>query len=165
MVPFHFLCRSLAETVTASGSFGQVGVYYFHNCPPQAESELPTPSERFYREHLLYQREQCLAPRPVSEIMADFRTVRPDVLVFSDAGAARGTWNETRIEDTATFLYQLRLLGAEQFAWLNALPPDRWQGTSAGVIAQFVPMFYLDGVGLARAIGVLRSHSRFTLQL
>ncbi|MEZ4708562.1 MAG: hypothetical protein R3A44_15240 [Caldilineaceae bacterium] len=163
MVPFHFLCRAVAETATAAGSFGQVGVYYFHNTPPLADTRGPAPPTGHYREHLLYTAPPCIDTRPVSEILVDFKAVRPDVLIFSDAGAARKTWNARRIEETALLLFQLQTLGVEQFAWLNPLPPPRWRETSAAAIAEFVPMFPLSHSGLRQAIHTLNSGSRYTL--
>ncbi|MEZ4660028.1 MAG: hypothetical protein R2911_20925 [Caldilineaceae bacterium] len=163
MVPFHFLCRAVAETATAAGSFGQVGVYYFHNAPPLADTHGQTAPTGHYREHLLYTAPPCIDAKPVSEILVDFKTVRPDVLIFSDAGAARKTWNAARIEETALFLFQLQTLGVEQFAWLNPLPPPRWQDTSAAAMAEFVPMFPLSHSGLRQAIRTLNSGSRYTL--
>lgn len=164
MVPFHFLCRALAETATAVGSFGQVGVYYFHNTLPLADLSNTLPAVGHYREHLLYTTPQCVDECLVSEAMHNFTRIPPDVLIFSDAGAARKSWNATRIEETALFLFQLRALGARQFVWLNPLPPERWVGTSAAAIAEFIPMLPLDSSGFSQAILTLNSGSSPTLK-
>jgi uncharacterized protein with von Willebrand factor type A (vWA) domain len=63
---------------------------------------------------------------------------RKNILIVSDAGAARGYINEDRIDDTYTMLYRLR---KHRVAWLNPLPKQRWKNTSAESIAGFVNMF------------------------
>lgn len=163
MIPFHFLCRALAETATAAGSFGQVGVYHFHNTAPPAATTETEPGGGHYREHLLYTTPFCVETQAVSAIMGEFKAVRPDVLIFSDAGAARKSWNGPRIEETALLLFQLQALGAEQFVWLNPLPQSRWPKTSAAAIAKFIPMFPLDHSGFGQAVQILNSGSRYTL--
>lgn len=160
MVPFHNLARSLAETARSAGCFGEAGVYYFHNCPPLQPGKFTILSDDPYREHLLFKEAQCIDAEPISTIMAKLADKQPDVLIFSDAGAARGGWNRDRVAATATFLYQLRTLGAKQFAWLNPMPPDRWPETTAGAIETFIHMFAMDRQGLHQAIKVLRGHSR-----
>ena len=163
MIPFHSLARALVETAASSGCFGRADVYYFHNVPPLNQDATVKSGDDFYRDHILFQKPQCVEAQPVHDIMAELQYARADVLVFSDAGAARGGWNEDRIQNTALFLYQLRALGAAQFSWLNPMPQDRWADTSAEAIADFIPMFNANHRGLNQAIGVLRSDSRFTL--
>lgn len=163
MVPFHFLARRVAETATASGCFGKAGVYYFHNCPPRPPDAPPPDRANPYAEHLLYAKPQCLEPQPVSALMDEFAYAHADVLIFSDAGAARGGWNEQRIQATALFLYQLATRGIEQLVWLNPMPRDRWRETSAEAIARFVPMFSIDAQGMEDTIRALRSQTCYSL--
>ncbi|MAT95699.1 MAG: hypothetical protein CL608_00915 [Anaerolineaceae bacterium] len=159
MVPFHALGERLEETAVEAGRLGRAGTYYFHDCPPpQNRRQIVTPQNPL-REHKLYQKAHLLGARPVSEIADDFDNWRTGVLIFSDAGAARGGWDDARIENTAVFLYQLRTLGIERIAWLNPMPEPRWQQTSAAPIADMVPMFSLERNGLYRAIDVLRGRS------
>jgi uncharacterized protein len=167
MVPFHALGRRLQETALASGSLACARVYYFHNCPPLKRLSGQVAPHDHYREHNLFQKPQCVAARPLREIVADFKALCPSVLIFSDAGAARGGWNEERIQQTAAFIYQLLAHGVNHIAWLNPLPSSRWleQENSATAIAGFVPMFSMNREGMYRAIQVLRGHSSLKVTL
>lgn len=166
MVPFHTLGERLEETAVEAGRLGRAGTYYFHDCPPPQNRRQLVTAQDPYREHKLYQKAHLLGARPVSAIVDDFDDWRTGVLIFSDAGAARGDWDTARIDNTAVFLYQLRTLGIERIAWLNPMPEPRWAQTSAAPIADMVPMFSLERNGLYRAIDVLRGRSPrvFTLE-
>ena len=140
MVPFHGLSRRLAETAVRGGRLGKAGIYYFHNCPMD------------YLYHDSYHQE--------AEAISDMLTRVPErtvVLIFSDAGAARGGYSEERIEITEKFLRQLKQR-VRYIAWLNPMPQKRWFGTTAGEIADLVPMFEMTRRGLQDAIDVLRGH-------
>jgi uncharacterized protein with von Willebrand factor type A (vWA) domain len=41
-------------------------------------------------------------------------------------------------------------------AWLNPMPAERWDGTSADILANIVPMFEMDEDGLSNAIDIVR---------
>ena len=157
MIPFQAFGRRLRDTALEAGRLGQACVYYFHNCPRRVR-DTPTMSNDPYREHLVYRR-PLVEPVPVSEALAGFDVSETDVLIFSDAGAARGGWNRERVEATGVFLYQLKALGVQEIAWLNPVPDNRWAQTSAGAIARFVPMFNMTHRGMQQAIEVLRGRS------
>jgi hypothetical protein len=138
MVPFHALSHRLAETAVRGGRLGKAGIYYFHNCPMD------------YLYHDSYHQE--------AEAIDDMLPRLPErtvVLIFSDAGAARGGYSEERIELTEKFLTQLRQR-VRYIAWLNPMPQKRWFGTTAGEIADLVSMFEMTRRGLQDAIDVLR---------
>lgn len=159
MVPFHTLGERLAETAVEAGRLGRASTYYFHDCPPPQNRRQAISPQNPNREHKLYQRANLLGARTASEIVDEFDYWRTGVLIFSDAGAARGGWDDARIENTAVFLYQLGNLGIERIAWLNPMPEPRWAQNSAAAIAEMVPMFSLEQNGLYRAIDVLRGRS------
>ncbi len=77
------------------------------------------------------------------------------VLIFSDAGAARGGMNPERSDFTKQFLEQFRQK-FRYMAWLNPVPRERWLGTTAGEISHLIPMFDIRRRGLDSAISVLR---------
>src|SRR5207245_10873450 len=77
------------------------------------------------------------------------------VLVFCDAGAARGGFNLERIDLTEKFLKRFKQ-SFRYIAWLNPMPRSRWPGTTAGEVMQLIPMFDLSRRGLDDAISVLR---------
>lgn len=139
MVPFHALSRRLAETALRGGRLGKAGIYYFHNCPVD----------------YLYQDPNHLEAELVSNIVTNHCSPRTAVLIFSDAGAARGGYNDERYELTKEFITKLKQQ-VRYIAWLNPMPRSRWHSTTAGEIARLVPMFELSRRGLQDAIGVLR---------
>lgn len=176
MVPFHGMGRRIEETAVESGRLGQIQTYYFHNVPPLHKDARHLPASALYRPHNLFKKPQCISAISVEEVADRFDSAYTSVLIFSDAGAARGGWNEQRIQTTAGFLYQLQALGFEDIAWLNPMPQERWftmpdektegekkkerdQKNSATDIAKFVPMFSMDHASLFEAINTLRGRT------
>jgi uncharacterized protein with von Willebrand factor type A (vWA) domain len=138
MAPFHSLSERLAETAIQGGRLGKASIFYFHNCPIQH----------------LYQDPYHQIAEPIGEILAKLHPEYAGILIFSDAGAARGAFSRERLDLTAEFLDQLRQK-FRHIAWLNPLPRDHWTGT-AEEISKIVPMFELSRQGLNQAIDVLR---------
>ncbi|MCP4428883.1 MAG: VWA domain-containing protein, partial [Chloroflexi bacterium] len=96
MAPFHVLSRRLEKTIQSAGNLGQVGIYYFHDCPAVVrDGRIYTD---LYREHSVTSHPQGLHARQISNILAEFDLNYSSVLIFSDAGAARGSWDDERIE-------------------------------------------------------------------
>ncbi len=139
MVPFGALSLRLAETALRGGLLGKAGIYYFHNCP----------IEYLYHDSDLLEAE--LVPHVITNVCSD----RTAVLIFSDAGAARGGYSEERYELTKKFLAQIKQR-VRYIAWLNPMPRKRWANTTAADITRLVPMFEVSRRGLQDAIGVLR---------
>ncbi|MEH2180876.1 hypothetical protein [Nostoc sp.] len=139
MVPFHSLSVRLGHTASQGGQLGAAGIYYFHNCPVGYLYDDP-----------LHQQAE-----PIENVLARLRQNRVVALIFSDAGAARGSLNSERIELTEAFLKQLKQ-HVRYVAWLNPIPKKRWLSTTAGEIAGLVPMFEATREGLDSAINALR---------
>ena len=93
--------------------------------------------------------------RKIEDIFAKVKPDRGAVLIFSDAGAARGGYNRERVELTGEFLQEVRR-AVRYVAWINPMPESRWDGTTAGEIAELVPMFEITRRGLQGAIAILR---------
>lgn len=138
MVPFHDLSRCLVETAQRGGRLKQTSVYYFHDYP----------------DNYLYRHPAQLDAQPIDDVLEtiDERAV---VLIVSDAGAARGNFDQERVNRTQDFIEQLKQ-SVRYCAWLNPMPNDCWLHTTAGEIARFVPMFEMSRQGLNAAISVLR---------
>ncbi|XHX79065.1 MAG: VWA domain-containing protein [Stenomitos frigidus ULC029] len=139
MVPFHSLSARLVETALRGGRLGKAGAYYFHNCPVD----------------YLYNDPMHQEAEPIEEVLRGFQRDRTAVLIFSDAGAARGGLNLERADLTATFLQQLKQ-HVRYVAWLNPMPKPRWSSSTAREIALHVPMFEATRQGLDEAIDALR---------
>ena len=139
MVPFNSSSYQLAETAIHGGCLGRVNVYYFCNLRND-NSELF--SHSFPERRATFQ-----------DVLACFHLQRTSIMIFSDAGAARGHLNTNRISETKHFLDQLKQK-VHNITWLNPVPCSRWNSTTAGKIAEFVPMFQFDYRGFQDAINV-----------
>lgn len=139
MVPFHGLSSRLVTTAVQGGKLGKTNIYYFRNCP----------ITYLYRDPL------HLDSIVIKDWLGSLYPNTAAVLIFSDGGAARGSCRPQRLQDTETFLKQLRKR-VKHVAWLNPVPKKRWQGTTAEIIHQWVPMFEFNRQGLNLAINKLR---------
>src|SRR6185312_13445200 len=139
MVPFHALSHRLADTALRGGRLGAANVYYFHNWP----------EDSFYHDP------SYLEAEPLQDMLAKLSHEQTVVMIFSDAAASSGSYNERRIEQTERFLEHLRQ-HARSITWLNPMPRVRWVGTTASEVMSFVPMFDISRHGLDQAINVLR---------
>ena len=139
MGPFHHLTSDLVETASEARAFDRLDVRYFHNLF----------TDYIYRDPLL-NRWQA-----VDDLLGgiDARTM---ILIVSDAGAARGHFNPDRIIATIKLIVHLRKFGRET-VWLNPMPSNRWEETSAEAISYAIPMFPLDRHGIFRAFHHLRN--------
>jgi uncharacterized protein with von Willebrand factor type A (vWA) domain len=140
MVPFRYVTQSLSGSARHAG-LARVDVRYFHDSP----------------RGVVFRDPELLDPLSVEEAAAPF--IDAGILIYSDAGAARGNIDPLRIRHTDDLLATLRRYTAA-IAWLNPVPRHRWPGTTAAAIANLerggVPMFPLDQAGLIGTINVLR---------
>ncbi|NES21481.1 MAG: hypothetical protein F6K41_21760 [Symploca sp. SIO3E6] len=138
MVPFHELSRQLRETAERGGRLRQTRVFYFHD----------------YGDEYLYRHPALLDAQPITEVLAEIGE-RAVVLIISDGGAARGNFDQERVESTKVWIEQLQQ-SVRYCAWLNPMPNECWQDTTAGEIACLLPMFEMNRQGMNAAISVLR---------
>ncbi len=138
MAPFALLIEATKESILRGGLLGKTSLYYFHDCP----------------EGYLYQRPSLTNALPLPAIL-DEQAQGNSVLIISDAGAARGYYDGTRVKDTKVFLQTLRSY-TYLYAWLNPMPKNRWAATTAEDIACMVPMYPLNREGLNDAVNILR---------
>jgi len=138
MVPFHELSRQLVETAQRGGRLRQLRVFYFHDYPDE----------------YLYRHPAMLNAQPMSEVLEEIGE-QAAVLIVSDGGAARGNFDQERIESTKVWIEQLQQ-SLRYYAWLNPMPNECWQQTTAGEIARLLPMFEMSRQGMNAAISVLR---------
>ena len=138
MTPFHRFTRDLVETAQYESNIHQVRVGYFHNVP----------AEYIYQD--TYLTEKVLLASILAE--CDGNT---SVLIVSDGGAARGDRRSERFSATAEVLWQIKQ-HSKLIAWLNPIPPERWQGSTSQFLAHLVLMYPLDPHGLNQAIGEIR---------
>ncbi len=139
MTPFQGLSKRLVNAAVRAGQLENAGIYYFHNCP----------TNYLYHDPLMQE------PEILSRFLHGRLSSKSVIMIVSDAGAARGSFNPTRIRRTESFLTQLNQ-HVRYVVWLNPFPKNRWKSTSASAIGNFVPMFEIDRAGFQSAIEVLR---------
>lgn len=142
MVPFHTLSERLKETAIRGGRLGKASVYYFHNYPIE----------------WLYHDSAMIEADKTADVLARLHSSYTNVLIISDAGAARSWLCPERVELTLNFLNKLKFY-VSSIVWLNPMPRLRWLGTTAGEINRYVPMFEMSRRGLDHAISTLRRHA------
>lgn len=142
MVPFRYATAALMEAAQHAG-LARVDLRYFHDVPVD----------------VVFHDRALLMPVALEDTVAPFTDA--GILVYSDAGAARGGMDAVRVERTARLLEVLRRV-TPAVAWLNPVPRHRWAGTTAERIRGEcgVPMFALDRDGLLAAVDELRGRAR-----
>jgi len=138
MVPFHALSRQLLDTAQRGGRLRETSVFYFHD----------------YADEYLYRHPALLDAQPISEVLAAMGK-QATILIISDGGAARGNFDEERVKSTQKWIEQLQQ-SVRYCAWLNPMPKECWQQTTAGEIARLLPMFEMSREGMSGAISILR---------
>lgn len=145
MIPFHRFTRDLVETAMDERSLSHIGVYYFYNVPASH----------------VYEDQRLSVPVSLDTVLAQC-DLETSVLIVSDAGAARGHRQIGRFKETTTFLVQLRQR-TNLIGWLNPMPTERWESTTAEMISFVVPMEQMDDDGFSNIIDVIRGQTLFAL--
>jgi uncharacterized protein with von Willebrand factor type A (vWA) domain len=137
MASWAYSTALLVESLRES-HLGVSVVFYFHETPDR-----------------LFERSGLTGPVPL--IAAVDRFSDTPVVVASEAGSARGGFDQRRIRAVRESLRQFGL-SWRPVAWLNPMPKGRWRGTSAAAIAKLpgVSMLPFTADGLIQAIDLLR---------
>ena len=138
MVPFRRVTQALLDSARQSG-FARASLLFFHDVP----------GEHLFHDPWLNAHESTV------RVLQSF--IDAGVLVISDAGSARGNFEQSRVEQTNKFIQLVRRY-TQNIAWLNPTPVERWSGNSAAAIRQecAVPMFELNRLGLDAAVNIMR---------
>mgnify|MGYP000122494714 CR=1 FL=1 len=138
MIAFETLAQRLVEAALEDPFVTDEEVFYFSNCPGEQlylnpyhtqSVGLPALLRRCHRHTMM--------------------------LIISDGGASRGQTDFERIRATHAFLKTARQQ-VQRIAWVNPMPRERWEDTSAEYIARRVPMFETERIGLYKAIQTLK---------
>lgn len=144
MVAFKHLANAIAYSMQLAGIDNHV--YYFRNVPQHYHND---PNDALYVYENAAQTKHCT----IKSILEQHP--KTPILIVSDAGTASGSYNMNRIEATETFLrllYQYSL----KVVWLNPMPQNRWDGSSAYIIRELCDMFEATPDGLKHALPILR---------
>ena len=137
MSPFKLLIDTLQESIEKVGLLNQKNIFYFHNVP------------RGY----LFTKPNLTKPLPIEEILSrEFGN--NSVVIVSDGGAARRTYDSERLHQTKEFIRQLSDK-TYLYGWLNPVPEFQWRMTTAEDIATFIPMYSLNPQGLNDLVKIL----------
>jgi hypothetical protein len=149
MSTFEAFGEALVESACASGAYPDLTPLYFYNLPNREDDG-----------YLVFNRDQTQS-WTTGELFKAPNKNDILILIYSDAGALRGTTGkrkDTRIEETGKFLDYL-LKNTAHIVWLNPTPANRWENTAAaGVAGLFprIPMFEATPGGMEQAIHVLK---------
>ncbi|HEX2208947.1 MAG TPA: VWA domain-containing protein [Longimicrobium sp.] len=136
MVPFRYVSEELIHAARHAG-LARVDVFHFHDVAVD----------------VVFRDSALRAPVTLEDAVGRF--AEAGVLIYSDAGAARGGRDAERVRRTAAMLNVLSR-ATQNVAWLNPVPEARWRRTTAEMIAFRVPMFPLDREGLQKAVDHMR---------
>jgi len=160
MVAFESLVSSvfnqlfLAFNPKKSSGINPVEKYYFYNVP----------------EKYCYKNISHTEFVKMDDLLAKIKKDSSYLIIFSDAGAARGGNSDDRFRSTLRFLIHLKK-STNKIIWLNPIPPykedqdnigsdNRWGSTTAKRISRFVPMYHLlDHHELQAAVNKLKGKS------
>ncbi|MCB0595633.1 MAG: hypothetical protein H6557_04675 [Lewinellaceae bacterium] len=135
MIAFEALGNRIVETARRLATHRQVERYYFHDIP----------GEKVFKDAAFFESQE-LYP-----LFSEVNTPFDALLIFGDAGAARGQRDNARIAKTADFLTKMKTM-VRNIVWINPMPRHRWQGTPAALIARFVPMYSVEPKEIKQAI-------------
>ena len=139
MAPWRSFNDVLAESLHDSG-LASARLAYFNNVPAE----------------MVYASDSLIGPESLPELLE--QQAGGTLLILSDGGAARGTRDRERVEDTRQFLRHAGTWLIQPVAWINPMPPSRWRNTSAAGIARLpnLAMFELTEDSLTQAVDMLR---------
>jgi uncharacterized protein with von Willebrand factor type A (vWA) domain len=138
MTPFRYITRELVDSARRAG-LERVDTRYYHESPRA----------------IVFRDPRGLEPMTLDAAAAPF--VDAGMLVYGEAGAARGVMDEASVNSACAAIETLRRF-TPAIAWLNPVPRARWAGSSASAIRERtgIAMFELDRHGLSDAIDTMR---------
>ena len=145
MVPFSPLVSQIKDSLRLGGYRGRFTPWYFHDVPHPR----------------VYARPMLVNGRLLPEVLAQ-QPGGSHLVIVSDAGAACGTWESRRLEQTKQVLTQI-IRRFPNPVWLNPMPKDRWPRTTAGALAKEIPMVSWTAKGFRDLVNHLRGMRRLPL--
>jgi uncharacterized protein len=169
MTPFHGYVNHVVTAIRDAGRIDDMTAVYYHDVPvgnsdrsaldqladpfrPDLDPVLPLVPPM--RDGRVYADPELTSPRSLTHVLAQL-AAGTSALVISDAGAARRHFDTVRLLDTVATLKAI-MASADAIAWLNPVPREQWQRSTAGQIARYVPMHPITRQGLYQAVDVLR---------
>jgi uncharacterized protein with von Willebrand factor type A (vWA) domain len=168
MAPLHPYLDYVRDAIAEQGRLETVVVRYFHDSPcDRADQKImvrlrglfPTLDEVLSdveprSQGVVFTDPELLCPEAVDGVL-DETWPGAGVLILSDAGAIRRSYNAERLVTAVAFARANRQRG-HRLVWLNPVPREQWKGSTADEIRRHVAMFALNRSGLHQAVDVLR---------
>jgi uncharacterized protein with von Willebrand factor type A (vWA) domain len=117
-----------------------------------------------YPDEYLYYWHHPTQAEPLTNLLPKLHRHRTVALIFSDAGSATATYSQERIQGISKFLTALSPC-VRQVIWLNPLPSQRWEQTSAWTIDAVLngKMLTYEPASLQRARGEIPQESKIKI--
>ncbi|MFY7884018.1 MAG: hypothetical protein ACOVOV_04145 [Dolichospermum sp.] len=117
-----------------------------------------------YPDEYLYHWHHPTQAEPLTSLLPKLHRHRTVALIFSDAGAATATYSQERIQGISKFLTALSPC-VRQIIWLNPLPSQRWEQTSAWTIDAVLngKMLTYEPASLQRATREISQESKIKI--
>ena len=145
--------NELANSAWQSTLHSNKTAFYFYNLPERNGGEDDV--------DYIFSNEQKTLTYSALNLFSNLNKKNIVTLIYSDAGAFRGTMDETtpmRVDETRLFLKFL-LKKTANTVWINPAPKMRWKKTAAEGISQAfaeVPMFEATATGIEQAVNALK---------
>ena len=117
MLPFAPVIQPLVQMVQ-DRQISPAQIYRFRQCPTD----------------YLYEWQRPLRGEPLAKVLGRLNRFRSVVMIVSEAGAGSPLYDSERVQRTGQFLAKL-LPCVREVLWLNPLPKNRWEGTTAEPIS------------------------------
>lgn len=151
--PTMIAFEALADTIAASAALSTKipnKTLYFRGMPQRKPRQSKT-------DFALFEDKSCQSPASIAKELKSLVAKNREfsILIISDGGAAKNNFSYELIDEAVLFLKTIGRFTTKA-AWLNPIPKDRWKGTSAFIIQEFVSMFEIDDHCLEPVIKIFR---------
>jgi len=146
MTAFKQISLAIAESARFAGI--KNNIYFFNNLP-----QLGNYSEYENKKYFVFENVAHTKQIMLDIVMRNNPTA--GVLIISDAGSAGGNYSTGRINATTVFLQEIYKYTLN-VVWVNPMPENRWDGSSAYDIRKLTDMFEATPEGLKKAILIFK---------
>lgn len=149
MTAFKNLAIALAQSAADSAGI-ENQVYFFQNVPHKIRIQNTKSA------YCLYLDETETKYTTLRKILSQSKQA---ILIISDAGATSNYLDIERLNKTVSFLKEIKKY-THKIAWLNPMPSDRWEDTTAAEIEKLVSSFEASPLGLKKALNILNGKAK-----
>lgn len=146
MVAFKPIIESLIHSSKINDI--QTQVLYFYQLPQRQQT---------FDRYIVFKNAAHTESQNLKHVLKKYSAQKRKIamVIVSDAGTASGDFDMEQLEETQAFLDFLYTF-TNKTVWLNPMPEDRWELSSASIIREMLPMFEATEDGLLKAVNVFR---------